>query len=394
MIIFRTLNKFINSNMKKALIWIVVIGLVIWGLSSVAGKSKVNTTTSNEANKTAPVKIGFVGPLTGDASSMGVPANKAVQLAIKEVNDAGGINGRKIELITEDGKCNTKAGSDAGAKLISADKVTAIIGGLCSGETSAFGPNAMQNKVVTISYLSSSPALSNLGKYFFRNYPSDTFQGAYAADYVFNKLGKKKVAVVYSNTDWGTGVKTVFVEKFKSLGGTIVLDEGVTQDARDFRTVLSKVKSSGAEFAFVPMYNESAVPFLKQVKESGIKIGILGGDAWADTKLQEQVDGTLGAMYVEVKTGTSDEFSNKFTTMFPGEKVSVGTAQAYDATNILLNALKKIGTENPDALAEEIRSVKYNGVSGYIAFGPTGDMTEASYLVKKLLGNGKVEEVK
>lgn len=375
--------------MKKVLIWIVVIGLVVWGLSAVSGSK-----TEMSSKETGPIKVGFVGPLTGDASSMGVPANKAVQLAVKEVNDAGGINGRKIELITEDGKCNTKTGSDAGAKLISADKVTAIIGGLCSGETSAFGPNAMQNKVVTISYLSSSPALSNLGKYFFRNYPSDTFQGAYAADYVFNKLGKKKVAVVYSNTDWGTGVKTVFVEKFKSLGGAIVLDEGVTQEARDFRTVLSKVKISGAEFVFVPMYNEAAIPFMKQVKESGIKVGILGGDAWADTKLQEQADGTLGAMYVEVKTGTSDEFSNKFTTMFPEEKVSVGTAQAYDATNILLNSLKKIGTENPDALAEEIRSVKYNGVSGYIAFGPTGDMTEASYLVKKLLGNGKIEEVK
>ncbi len=133
---------------------------------------------------------------------------------------------------------------------------------------------------------------------------------------------------------------------------------------------------------------------MKQVKESGLKIGILGGDAWADTKLQEQADGTIGAMYVEVKTGSSKEFVDKFTAMFPSEKIAVGTAQAYDAANILFAALKKTGTSNPDALADEIRASKYNGISGYIAFGQTGDMTEANYLVNKLLGNGKVEEVK
>lgn len=225
-------------------------------------------------------------------------------------------------------------------------------------------------------------------------YPSDTFQGAYAADFVFNKLGKKKVAVVYSNTDWGTGVKSVFVEKFKSAGGEIVLDEGVNQEARDFRTILTKVKSSGAELVFVPMYNEAAIPFMKQVKESGLKIAILGGDAWADTKLQQQADGTLGAMYVEVKTGASDEFSNKFIALFPGEKVAVGTSQAYDATNILLNAIKSVGTANPDNLADTIRASKYNGISGYVEFDKNGDMIKADYYVKKLLENGKVEEVK
>lgn len=382
----------------KQIIWLVIIVLVIWGLSGLAGNKKE---TSNPApqvqdtvQQTGPIKIGFIGPLSGDAASMGNPASKAVQLAVKEVNDAGGVNGRKVELIAEDGKCNAKAGSDAGAKLISADKVDVIVGGLCSGETSAFGPNAMKNKVVTFSYLSSSPALSSLGKYFFRDYPSDTFQGSYAADYVYNKLGKKKVAVVYSNTDWGTGVKSVFVEKFKALGGTVVLDEGVTQETRDFRTVLSKVKTSGAEFMFVPMYTEASIPFMKQVKEAGLKLGILGADAWADTKLQEQAEPSLGAMYVEVRTGSSKEFTDKFTAMFPNEKIAVGTAQAYDATNIILSALKKVGTGNPDALASEIRATKYNGISGFIAFDQNGDMTEANYLVNKLLGKGKVEEVK
>lgn len=364
--------------------------MVVW-LAMTMGGDKVNT---NKAENNEPIKIGYIGALTGDVSSLGASSASATEFAVKKFNDAGGINGRKIELIKEDGACNAKTASNAGTKLIDVDKVVAIIGGLCSSETLAFGPKAMQNKVVMISYLSSSPALSKLGKYFFRDYPSDSYQGKYAAEYIYNKMGIKNVAVVYHNSDWGTGVREVFVSRFKELGGSIVLDEGVSQESRDYRTIVSKVKASKAELLFTPTYTEGGLVFLNQIKDSGLKIKIFGADAWGDTKFQEQVSGSLGAIYASPKTPDSKEFVDKFTKAYPDQKVGTGVRQAYDATNILLNAIKKVGTSNPDKLAATIRATDIQGVSGHIAFDANGDMTEAEYVLTKLLGAGKTEEVK
>jgi branched-chain amino acid transport system substrate-binding protein len=372
--------------MKKIIIVIVV--LVVGGIFFIGkGGSDMKSLDS------APIKIGFVGPLTGDVSSLGIPASKAVELAVQEFNKNGGVGGRPVQLIMEDGACNSKTATNAGNKLINADKVFAIVGGACSGETSAFGSLAMQNKIVTISYLSSSPALSKLGKYFFRTFPSDTFQGKYAAEYMYNGLGVKKVAIVYGNNDYGTGVSEVFSNRFKELGGEVVLFEGVSQDNRDYRTVISKIKSSGAEGLYAVTYTDGSVAFLNQIKDTGLKIKVLGADAWADTKFQQDVPSQVGALYLEAKTKDSKEFYDSFTKAYPELKIGAGTSQAYDATRILLSAIQTVGLDS-DKVAQEIRSKTHEGVSGRISFDGNGDMKEANYQIKKLLGNGKVEEVK
>lgn len=381
------------NKVVKTVIWIVVVVIVVWLISAGMKSSPAQEGAKNESVNKGPIKIGFVGPLTGDMSSIGVPMRKAAQLAIDEVNEQGGINGQQVQFIAEDGRCTPAPASSAGQKLISVDKVTAIVGGACSGETAAFGPNAMQNKIVMVSPISSAPDLSKLGKYFFRDYPSDLFQGKFSAEYVYNVLAVRKVAILYSQSDWGSGVEKVFSERFKELGGSIVLEEGVAQEARDYRTEISKVKASKAELLYAPTYTEGATPLLAQIMNSGIKIKILGGDTWGDTKFQSAVSGSLGAMYVEVKTDVPQDFTTKFNSKYPEEKVSAGVPQAYDAAMIILNAIKKVGT-NPDALADEIRSTNIQGVSGAISFDENGDIRSANYRVKKLLGNGKTEEVK
>jgi branched-chain amino acid transport system substrate-binding protein len=372
--------------MKKSLLILLVLVVVffIWNFNKGTQQSKNSDT----------IKIGFVGPLTGDVSSSGIPTQRAVELAVKEINNVGGINGKKVELISEDGVCNSKNASAAGAKLINVDKVVGIIGGFCSGESSSFGPSAMQNKVVMISPGSSSPTLSKLGKYFFRVYPSDEFQGKFAAEYAFKTLNVKAVAVVYGNTDWGTGIKNVFVKNFEALGGKVVLDEGVAQDSRDFRTIVGKIRNSNADFVFSPLYTEGATAFTKQINDMGVKVKILGADSWSDTKFQNDIDGALGAQYIEVKTGSSDEFTNKFKTAYPDLKIGFGVPQAYDATQILLNAIKAVGTDDKAKLSDTVRATKFDGISGHIEFDQNGDMLGANYVIKKLLGNGKTEEVK
>lgn len=131
-----------------------------------------------------PIKLGFIGPLTGDVASIGEPSLVAAQIAVDEINEEGGINGQPIQLISEDGKCTGVAAANAAQKLVNVDKVIAIIGGLCSGETLAIAPIAEAGKVPTISTCASSPEISTAGDYSFRVYPSDNYQGKFAATHI------------------------------------------------------------------------------------------------------------------------------------------------------------------------------------------------------------------
>ena len=359
------------------------------GLLAVVGISVfLYTLTAHVPGDTeaGPIKVGFVGPLTGDTASIGTIARSAAELAAEEINAEGGINGRQLQMIYEDGQCSTQAGSNAGNKLINADKVTAIIGGACSTETAAFAPSAMQNKIVVIAYCSSAPSLSSTGAYFFRDYPSDAYQGKFAAEYAYNTLGARKVAVVYHISDWGTGIRDVFEKHFRELGGEIVADEGTQQTDRDYRTALSKIKAAGPDLIYAPLYAEGGTVMLKQAKEIGLAIKFLGGDAWGDLKLQKDI-ATLGGdvRYIESEVPESDTFKAKLTAKTGGNTVPLCAPQTYDAVKILANALKEAGTD-PDKLAAAVRSTKYDGVSGHVEFDRNGDKTEATYVVKKIAG--------
>ena len=154
-----------NQN-KKILISALVAVFAIGALIFVAKKPAERAPVENK------IRLGFIRPLTGNFSELGIAAKAAVELATEEINREGGVSGKQVEIIYEDGKCGADAALNAAQKLVNADKVNAIIGGLCSEETLAFGKFAMDEKIITVSYCSSAPVLSALGRYFFRAYPS------------------------------------------------------------------------------------------------------------------------------------------------------------------------------------------------------------------------------
>lgn len=341
---------------------------------------------------TEPIKVGFIGPLTGDASSIGTVNKAAVEVAVEEVNKADGINGRQLQVIYEDGQCNAKAATNAANKLINVDKVSVIIGGLCSTETAAFGPMAMQNKVVVFSYGSSAPSLSQLGKYFFRSYPSDAFQGKFGAEYAYNTMGARKVAIVYHVSEWGTGIKEVFEKRFKELGGEIIAAEGAPQEARDYRTIMSKVKGLNADVIYMPAYPDGSIVALKQAQELGIKTRFLGADAWADPKMQQEVSGRGDFIFTAPVNLSPDNFQQKILAKTGGKDVPIGTPNAYDNVKILAEVIKKVGTDT-DKIQQAIRQIKYDGVSGHVEFDANGDVTSANYVVSRIQ-DGKAVEIK
>jgi len=363
----------------RALVWIVVIVVVVGG-----GWLIYTHKGGSGSTETGPIKIGFIGPLTGDAASIGTAARAGAELAVGEINAAGGVNGRQIEVDYQDGQCSAQPATGAATKFFN-DGVTAILGGLCSTETAAFAPAAMQHKVVTESYCSSAPSLSSTGKYFFRDYPSDAYQGKFGADYAYNTLSARNVAVISHISDYGTGIKNVFETEFRALGGTIVDDEALLQTATDYRTELAKIKSAKPDYIYAAMYPAGATAMAKQMKELGITTKILGGDAWGDTKLFADVQSLgLDIKYTTAKENSSDAFKAKILAKIGGQEVPECAAQAYDGTYILANALKSAGTSDPDAIANAMRATKYDGVAGHYEFDQNGDVTNANYVVMRI----------
>jgi branched-chain amino acid transport system substrate-binding protein len=379
------------SKGSSALLWIigivVVVLIIIFGVRS-------NGARNSTSNNSEPIKIGFIGPLTGDVAALAKASKSAVEIAVDEVNQGGGINGRPLEVTYEDGKCSPGPATSAGQKLISVDKVIGIIGGLCSGETSAIVPSAMQNKIITISYCSSAPALSNSGQYFFRTYPSDAYQGIFAADYAYNTLGARKIAIVYHVSDWGTGIKDVFSEEFKKLGGTVALTEGTAQDVRDYRTQVAKVQASGSDHVYIPVYPDGGEVLVKQLVQAGISTSkIIGAEDLNDPKFLTDTKGIAeGIVVTASKISPSDSFKQKMIAKNGGNEVPICAPEAYDAMMVLAQGLKIAGTD-PDQLAEAIRSIDWTGESGEISFDTHGDLKKASYVVKKIQ-NGSLVETK
>ncbi|HOX60465.1 MAG TPA: ABC transporter substrate-binding protein [Candidatus Magasanikbacteria bacterium] len=343
----------------------------------------------------SPIKIGVIGPMTGELASYGEQAKLAIDIATDEINNTGGINGRKLETIFEDGQCDTKPALNAANKLIFTDKVPTILT-LCSSETLAVSTIAEQNKTIILSFSSTNPKITEAGDYIFRLAPSDIFQGKFAADYTYTKLNKKRVAIIYnSDTEWSTGVKEQFKQNFIKLGGQIVAEEGVLSDARDYRSSLLKIKESNPDLIYFPSLVNSTIIGLKQIKEAGIQSTILGGDVWDDTKIPETLGSSVDGMRFTImanKTLPSD-FVNNMEKDPHGKNINAYSPRAYDAVQVLAKIMREVGT-NTDAIKAKLYALNdYPGIAENYTMDENGDLSNTQYTIKEFRG-GKIVEVK
>jgi branched-chain amino acid transport system substrate-binding protein len=364
---------------KKVWTWLVPLIVVIVILAILA----VTVWKPKPVEKEEEViKIGVLAPLTGEAASWGQNALAGITLATKEVNDKGGINGRKIEIVAEDDKCSAE-GVNAINKLINIDKVVGILGPICSASGGPALPIAQNNGVPVVIISASAPHLTKIGDYIFRVYPSDAFQGKVAAEFMFNKLGKKKVAIVYVKNDWGEGIKEVFKTRFKELGGEIVYEGGVLQDQKDFRTEITKVKASGAEALYFPVYPANGISAFKQMKEMDLKIPVVGGDTFSANEVIES-EYADGIIYTEGKINMPEDFEQKIKSLpgFENLQINIVAPLGYDATKVMLLAIEKAGVDK-QAIKEALKTTSYQGISNpLIEFDENGDLKSPAFDVK------------
>ncbi len=384
-----------NSS-GRLVLGVVIIVAVLAGVYALLQSPQTASGPAKPTQTTAqPITIGFIGPLTGDTANLGQNAKAAAEIAVEEVNKTGGVNGRPLAVIYEDGKCNGKDASSAANKLINADNVPVILGGACSGETMAFASAAEQAKRVVLSYCSSAPGVSQAGDYIFRDYPSDLFQGAFGANYAYTTLGKRKVAVLAIKSDWGVGVSKVFKETFTKLGGAVVADEGYDQAVRDLRTQLTKIKAAKPDLLYFAGYTGDSTIGVKQAADLKLGVPLFGADAWDDPKVWTDAGAAgEGAMFTVVSAPLSDAFKAAMKVKTGSENVIACSPGAYDGIKILAQVMAKVGTDST-AIKNELYKTEYTGgvSSAKVAFDANGDPVNASYIVKVVKG-GKATEVK
>ncbi len=348
-----------------------------------AGIGAFLTTRTPSSNES--IKIGFVGPLTGDAAVIGIPNKAAVEFAVQEINRRGGINERTINLIVEDGKCDSKEATIVGKKLIEVDRVQFIVGGICSSETLAIAPLAEQARVILLSSGSSNPAISHSGDYIFRNYPSDAFQGIFAARYLLETMKKMTVSVIAANNDYAQGVKTEFEKEFQRLGGSILSSDNVDPEETNFQTILTRMKVDKPDAVYAATSVASqAVQLMKQAKQLGIETQFFGVESWDEKTLLAESQTTDGSVFAAIKTPEAPEsLKQGIKSLCATCNIMPAVLQSYDAVYILADAIDKARFE-PKRVKNELYETKYDGVSGHIEFDQNGDLKQTDYVIKKV----------
>ncbi|MFJ5763469.1 ABC transporter substrate-binding protein [Neobacillus sp. NPDC093182] len=361
--------------MKKQLLFIVMF---LMNVNILAGCSGKDNQSDGVLNKESLI-IGLAAPLSGDSAEYGDAFKKGAELAIKLANDAGGIDGKKIDLVVEDDKGDPKEAVNIANKLASDKSILAVIGHFNSSATLAAAPIYNKNKIVEISPSSSSPNVTDAGDYTFRVITTDAFQGEYVAKWTKEEKFKN-VAIIYEQTDFGLGLSTVFKKSAKENGLIVVANESyVAGQTKDFSSILTKVKEAKPDVIFVGgLYNEGAL-IAKQSKQFGLNVQIMGVDSfYSDALIKmggEAVEGVMAPGFFNLNSDNEKtiQFVNAYKEAY-NENPGTYAAYTFDATSIVLEAIKKNGAER-EKIKEFIATLKgYQGATGIHDFDENGDV--------------------
>lgn len=315
-----------------------------------------------------PVKIGYLAALTGDYASYGKTEVNMAKMVIDEVNKKGGILGREIELVVYDTKTRNEDAVNAVRRMIGNDKVVAIIGANSSGINIATGPIVNRGKTAQIATVATNElvtvdARGKVLPYSFRICFTDPYQGKLAADFAAKDLKKMKGAILYNvGSDYAQGLRDYFKTNYKALGGKIVADEGYRETDVDFRAQLTKVKSEGADLLFLPGMGKDMALIIKQAAELGIDITIVGGDGYGEFMNEiagKAMEGTYWINHTYMDDPEMKPIFARYKKAYNDEcKEFVNGTMAYDATMWLLDAIKRAGKADNDAIAKALENTK------------------------------------
>lgn len=351
----------------------LVLGSVLAGLAAGCGGGEKKADT---------IKVGANLEMTGGSASYGISSKNAIELAFKEINEKGGINGKQLELVVADNKSEAAEATNAMQKLVSQDNVVAVIGPNLS--SSVIAASAINNsaKVLDIAPMATNPyvtidqASGKTKDFNYRTCFIDPFQGTVMAKFATAELGVGNAAILIDNSsDYAKGLAQFFKENFVKEGGAVTAEESYLQKDTDFKATLTKIKATNPDFLYVPGYYQEVGLIVKQARELGMNMPIAGGDGWDSAKMPEIAGAAaLNNTYFSSLYSPEDssDINKNFVAAYEkayGQKPDVFAALSYDSALLVAEAIKNAGSTEPAKISEAMAKINgFSGVSGSVTF--------------------------
>jgi branched-chain amino acid transport system substrate-binding protein len=354
------------------------------------------------------IKVGVNLELSGGVASYGESLENGIDIAVDEINKAGGVKGKKLEIIKVDNKSEAAEATNGAIKLTSQDKVTAIIGAATSGDTVAQAQIANDTKTILLTPSGTSPNVTvgdngKLNEFVFRTSYIDPFQGIVAGNFAAKELNVKNAAIFAdSASDYAKGLAAAFKETYEKAGGKVVAEEAYVAKDTDFRATLTRIKAKNPEFIFIPGYYEEVGLIVKQARELGITAPLMGADGWDSPKLVQLAGAdALNNTFITNHYTSEDPDKNiqKFVTTykekFNGESPNAFNALGYDTVYLLADAIERAGGTDTTKIKEALENTKdFSRITGKITIdkdhNPIKSATVLEYKDGKQVFNTKV----
>ncbi|MDQ2643809.1 MAG: ABC transporter substrate-binding protein [Myxococcota bacterium] len=371
------------------------LGTALFGCKKKEG-AEAGSSGASAASK--PIVIGHYASMTGSTAHYGQDTDKAVRLAIEEVNRQGGVNGRKLEVVTLDDRGDSAEASNAVARLIDVEKASAIIGEVASSLSLSGGRVAQRRKVPMVSPSSTNPKVTEVGDYIFRVCFLDPFQGKVMANFARNTLKLDSVAILKDvKNDYSIGLADAFRAAFTGAGGKIAVEQSYSQGDTDFSAQITAIKGSGAQAIFTPGYYSEVGSIARTAQRLGVKVPLLGGDGWDAPDLVKIGGDALEGSYFsnhfapDVATPKAQKFVADFKAKYKQEPTGLG-ALGYDAAAVIIEAMRHAPDLSGDAIRSALGKIKdFEGVSGKITINGERNADKSAVVLKIVDGKYKYE---
>ena len=344
------------------------------------------------------IKVGEFASLTGKEATFGISSHEGTLLAVDEINAAGGVLGKQLELLPEDNQSKPGESATAVNKLIARDRVIAILGEVASSRSLEAAPICQQNKIPMISPSSTNPKVTETGDYIFRVCFTDILQGKILANFAGQKLHAKKVAIFTDvKSDYSKGLAKYFKEHFIAAGGQIVTELDFNGGDKDFKAQITAIKGANPDAVFIPAYYTDVALICIQAKQLGVTAPIFGGDGWESEDLikigKEAVEGTYFSTHCAADSpgakvaGFVEAYRKKFNGKTPDAMAMLG----HDSVKILVEAIQKTGSTDAAKIRDALAATKdFDGVSGKITIDSKRDATKPMVILQVKEGKFKL----
>jgi branched-chain amino acid transport system substrate-binding protein len=348
---------------------------------------KTGTVANNNGGST--IKIGVYADLTGQTSAFGQSTKNGAELAVEEINSAGGVGGKKLEIVIEDDQGRPEQAKTVVSKLVNQDKVQVLLGEATSTNSLAAAPVAQEAHIPMISHGSTNEQVTQVGDYIFRICFIDSFQGAVMAKFAANNLKAKTAAIIGDvNSTYSKGLTAVFEQEFTKAGGSIVSRQSYTQNDPDFKGQLTTIRATSPDVIYIPGYYGQVGIIVRQARELGMNMPLLGGDGWDAPEIWKLGGSALKNTYIS-NHYSSDNPAAEVQNFVKTYKAKYGTEPdsmavlAYDATKFLADAIKRAGGTDSQKLRDAIAQTKdFPGITGKISINDKRDAVKVAVVLE------------